>query len=152
MKKIILIFISILLLTGCNERDLPEESIIEDNTQTKNFTLLLTKITNCNNQVKEYYTNQDRTIYFVCLDEIYLKRPHTKDMTLKYHLQNVNQSFEASIKEIVSDIDDIEYLKDGGTKIYNHNEYTIITCNTLEGNQDIYIGDNNMEFQQEYCK
>lgn len=152
MKKIILVCLSLLLLSGCNERNLPEEEIIEDNFITKDFTLNLTKIVGCTNQVKEYYNYQDRTVHFVCIDEIYLKRKNTKDMTLKYHFQNVNQSFDTSIKEIVSDIDDIEYLKDGGTKIYKHNEYTIIVCNTLDGNTDIYFGTPSLEYNQEYCK
>jgi len=151
MKKIISIIITILLLSGCNKRNLPEEGIIENNNQ-KDFNLYLTPKVNCNNQVTEYLTIENRKVYFVCIDEIYLKREDTKDMTLKYHLQNVYQAFDDSIKEIVSDIDDIYYLKDGGTKIYKHNEYTIIVCNTLDGNRDVYFGNSSFDYQREYCK
>lgn len=45
-----------------------------------------------------------------------------------------------------------EILKDGGTKIYNNKEYTVIVCNTLDKNKDIYFGDNNLKYQQGYCK
>ena len=117
----------------------------------KNIHLSINKTENCTNQIKEYYTYQDRTIYFVCLDEINVISKNTK-MSLKYHLENVYQSFDDSIEEIVKDIENIDYLKDGGTKIYHHPEYTIIVCNTLYGNKDIYFGDNRLKYEEEYCK
>lgn len=150
MKKIILVITIILLLTGCNERTLPRKEKIEESSN-KNYTLEITRTPNCKDEIKEYHHQDNRTIYFVCIDEIILKRKTAKDMTLKYHLQNVNQTFSDSIKQLVSDIDDIEYLKDGGTKIYKHKEYTIILCNTIEGNKDIYIGNANMEYKENYC-
>lgn len=42
--------------------------------------------------------------------------------------------------------------KDGGTKKYLTDNYTIIKCNTLEGNKDIYIGDKDMEYEETFCK
>lgn len=150
MKKIILVITIILLLTGCNERTLSKEELIEE-TSNKYYTLELTETKNCKDEIKNYHQQDNRNIYFVCLDEITLKRKNIKDMTLKYHFQNVNQTFNDSIKQLVSDIDDIEYLKDGGTKIYKHKEYTIILCNTIDGNKDIYIGNNNMEYKETYC-
>ena len=150
MKKIILVITIILLLTGCNERTLPKEEEI-DETSNKNYTLEITKTPSCKDQIKEYHQQDNRTIYFVCIDEITLKRKNAKDMTLKYHLQKVNQTFDDSIKQLVSDIDDIEYLKDGGTKIYKHKDYTIILCNKIDGNKDIYIGNPNMEYKENYC-
>lgn len=45
-----------------------------------------------------------------------------------------------------------EIYKDGGTKKYLTDSYTIIKCNTLEGNKDIYIGDKDMEYEEAFCK
>ena len=42
-------------------------------------------------------------------------------------------------KHIIGDV----YL-DGGSKIYIYNDYTIIKCNTLNGNRDVYIGSKDM--------
>lgn len=108
MKKIILVITIILLLTGCNERTLSKEELIEE-TSNKYYTLELTETKNCKDEIKNYHQQDNRNIYFVCLDEITLKRKNIKDMTLKYHFQNVNQTFNDSIKQLVSDIDDIEY-------------------------------------------
>ena len=49
-------------------------------------------------------------------------------------------------------------LNDGGTKIYEDadnytdNGLTLIKCNTLDGNRDIYIGPKDMEYQESFCK
>jgi len=42
--------------------------------------------------------------------------------------------------------------KDGGTKKYLTDNYTIIKCNTLNGNKDIYIGNEDMEYEESFCK
>ena len=65
MKKILLISIIILLLTGWNK---PNKE--ETNLPSKNFTLVITPTKVCNNNTKEYYQNKDRTVYLVCIDEI----------------------------------------------------------------------------------
>ena len=52
-------------------------------------------------------------------------------------------------------MDYIAILKDGGTTIYKSNTYdiTIIKCNTIAGNKDIFIGDYTMNFYNDLmCK
>ena len=49
----------------------------------------------------------------------------------------------------------VDTLKDGGTAIYKSNIYdiTLIKCNTIAGNKDIFIGDYSMNFDNEsMCK
>lgn len=38
--------------------------------------------------------------------------------------------------------------KDGGTRVFKSNTYnlTIVTCNTLDGDKDIYVGNYDMSF------
>ena len=109
--------------------------------------------TNCNLKLNEYYKNNDRLIYTACLDEIYLVRKNSDAvMTLKYYLENVYQTFDDSINELVKDATIDGVLKDGGTKIYKKDNYTIIICNTIDGNKDIYIGNKDFKYEQGYCK
>ena len=44
-------------------------------------------------------------------------------------------------------------LWDGGTVIYSNSRYSIIFCNTLDGNKDVYIGTNDMvnKLNNGYC-
>lgn len=146
MKKIILIIISIFILSGCTTNTLPKEDIDETNS------ILYPKPSlTCNNEPKEYITIENRKIYLVCLEEVYLNKEDNQDITLKYHLQNTYQTIDDSIKSLVSNITDIEILRDGGTKIYKNEKYTIITCKKEQGNKNIYIGTNKLTFKDEYC-
>lgn len=149
MKKIFLIIICLLMITGCDKQELNENKIPDDK-----LILEIVKITGCNNRVTEYYQKigQDRRVYFVCLDEIYVNRENTKQITLEYHFDNVNQSFDASIEQLINQMEMVDVYKDGGTKMYQGNNYRMIVCNTIDGNKDVYFGDMNLEYENDYCQ
>jgi len=108
---------------------------------------------NCNLKLNEYYKNNDRVIYTSCFDEIYVIRKNSDAvMTLKYYLEKVYQTFDDSINKLVSDMEVVSMLKDGGTKVYKKDNYTIIVCNTINGNKDVYIGNKDFKYEQGYCK
>ena len=90
MKKILFIVICLLMITGCSEQKLEENKIPDDT-----LMLELIKTSGCNNQVTEYYqkSDQDRKVYFVCLDEIYIKRENIKQITLEYHFDKTIHNF-----------------------------------------------------------
>lgn len=58
-------------------------------------------------------------------------------ITMEEIIAKANKDLEE--KNIIGDV----YL-DGGSKIYIYNGYTIIKCNTLDGNKDVYIGNKYM--------
>ncbi|MBQ3020695.1 MAG: hypothetical protein IJD92_00545 [Bacilli bacterium] len=122
-------------------------------TYNKNYKLNIVEEDNCNLKLNEYYKYEDRTVYTVCLNEIYLERKNSDGIiTLKYHLENVNQTFDRSINELVTDAIIDSVLRDGGTTIYKKDNYTVIVCNTIDGNKDIYIGNKDLKYEQGYCK
>ena len=41
--------------------------------------------------------------------------------------------------------------KDGGTKMYQGNNYRMLVCNTIDGNKDVYFGDLTLEYENDYC-
>ena len=59
----------------------------------------------------------------------------------KITMEEIIKKADQDLKEknIVGDM-----YKDGGSMIYKYNNYTIIKCNTLDGNRDVYIGTKNM--------
>ena len=118
----------------------------------KNFNIFIEEESNCNLKLNEYYKKDNRTIFTSCLNEINIINEENKQITLKYHLDNINQSFERSINQLVSDAKVDSVLKDGGTTIYKKDNYTIILCNTIAGNKDIYIGNKDFKYEQGYCK
>ena len=149
MKKILIIVICLLIITGCSKQELEE-------TKAPNDTLILelVKTLGCKNQVTKNYqkTGQERKVYFVCLDEIYVKTENSKQVTLEYRFDNVNQSFDASIDQLINQMEMVDVYKDGGTKMYQGNNYRMLVCNTIDGNKDVYFGDMNLEYENDYCQ
>ena len=109
---------------------------------------------NCDNRAKLYYNDNDRKIYTYCLDEINIKT-EGKSYKLSEYLSNHNKL----IDEIIGSMTLISGLNDGGTNIYRdggslgftNNGLTIIKCKTLDGNRDIYIGPESLEFKENFC-
>ena len=114
----------------------------QDNQQIK-----ITKTKECDNQVIEYYQYGEQKVYLVCLDDIKLN-----DVTLKDYFSKAYQTFNDSINSLINNMELIDAYKDGGTKLYKNDTIAIIKCNTTLGNKDIYIGDTNLEYQENYCK
>ena len=114
----------------------------QDNQQIK-----ITKTKECDNQVIEYYQFEEQKVYLVCLDEITID-----DATLKDYFSKTYQTFNDSINSLINNMKLIDTYKDGGTKLYKNDTISIIKCNTIDGNKDIYIGDTNLEYQENYCK
>lgn len=102
------------------------------------------------NKFNIYLERDNRVIYLSSyLDEVYYY-DNTK-MTLKDYITDTNQSMDNSIKSLTDLMNNTGTLKDGGTNIYKSKNYdfTIITCNTISGNKDIFIGDYNMSFNDD---
>lgn len=102
---------------------------------------------NCNYEFKEYLTLQDKKIFTICMDEVYLKE-NNKKITLKDYLKDNNNDIE----EFINKLEHYTTLNDGGTKIYKNDDITLIKCNTLDGSKDIYIGSNNLDTTEAFQK
>lgn len=128
MKKILLIVISLLLLTSC-----------------KNKTNEPIKETTCH-ILKLLSTKNDTRIYTYCLDNTQIKL-NNKKIDLEDYINNNPKGLE----KIIDALELKDILKDGGTKIYK-GDITLIKCNTLEGNKDVYIGNKSLNYKQNFCK
>ena len=102
-----------------------------------------------------YLKRDNRTIYMAGnIEEIYYTAID-KRMTLKDYISKSNQTIDVEIKQLTDNMNLIATLKDGGTTIYKSSEYdiTIIKCNTIAGNKNIFIGDYSMNFDSDLmCK
>lgn len=102
----------------------------------------------------KYLTKEDRTIYLENnIKELYIF-DHQRRWTFKYYVTNTNQSLENSLKSVTDLLEKEANLKDGGTAIYKDKDknMTVIACNTLNGNKDVYIGDYQLSFKDNMCK
>lgn len=102
-----------------------------------------------------YYTGDGYNIYTYCIKSIILDDGKEK-LELKDIIKDNNNIIDGIINELIPK----DTLKDGGTTIYKdsmtknftNNGLTVIKCNTLSGNRDIYIGPDSMEFEEHFCK
>ena len=100
-----------------------------------------------NNAYDEYLIKNEQIVYKKSnIKEIYYVSESGKK-SLKEYIKD-NENFD-NIIENITDILELEHTaKDGGTKVYKSDVYdiTLIRCNTVEKNKDIFIGDYNMQF------
>ena len=102
----------------------------------------------------KYLTKENRTIYLENnIKELYIF-DHQRRWTFKHYVTNANQSLERSLKSVTDLLEKEANLKDGGTAIYKDKDknMTIIACNTLNDNKDVYIGDYQLSFKDNICK
>lgn len=148
MKRICLLICILSLISGCATKK--EEN--NQNNQIEKLEFKLAKKDNCDNQITEYYKYDSKNIYFVCLNELYISN---QNATLSYYLNQNDKSIKDKIEDIKSNLNYKDSLNDGGTKIYKNDNMTLIECHrtSTEGkyNEDIYIGDENLEFSEDFC-
>jgi len=133
-KKIIYLILMLICITGCNKND----SILD---------ITFSNIDDCNRKPQLLIGKDNINIYTYCINNIKVNTSN-KQINLKEYLANNDNSIENIIKTLI--LDDVIY--DGGTKIYKGNNITLIKCNTLEGNKDIYIGNSDMKYKSNFCK
>jgi len=106
------------------------------------------------NKYNIYLERDQRTVFISStIKEVYLIG-EVKD-TLKNYISTTWQTTDDGMNKITDLLNNIETLRDGGTKIYKSKEYniTIIKCNTMAGTHDYFIGDYNMSFDSDsMCK
>lgn len=109
----------------------------------------------CDHEPQIYYDAGTRKIFTYCLDSIKIK---LDDELIEF--KDYLSSNENIIDEIMNNLilkttlfdGGTEIYKDGGTKKYSSKGITLIKCNTIEGNRDIYIGNKYMEYKSNFCK
>ena len=129
-KKLGLIVIMVMILAGCNKKDiLPVEGNVVDDSFT-----MITKLEN------------GRTVYSEFSENYYIDDDGNK-IDLKEALENNY----ISIDEIIKNMECVDSMNDGGSTLYkakgnslnNTKELYLASCNSLEGNggiKDIFIG------------
>lgn len=131
IKKIALMSVLLLGLTGCRDNI----SNISSNANE-----------DCNNKAQLLVEQNDRKIYTYCLNNVTIKINDKEE-----NLKNFIETDSKAIDKIINTLKLKDSFSDGGTKLYKGKNLTLVKCNTLDGNRDIYIGDQNMEFKQNFC-
>ena len=100
----------------------------------------------CNHKANLLIEQDGRKIYTYCLNDT--------TITLNNKEENLKTFIEKNDNAIDRIIDTLELegtLMDGGTKVYKGESLTLVQCNKLDGNRDVYIGAQNMKFKENFC-
>lgn len=129
MKKIFGLCGIFILLSGCG----------------RNYSISFQNQNECN-KPQLLLTKNDKNIYTYCPENTKVKI-NKKEIELKKYIEDNDEAIDKIIKTL--ELEDI--FSDGGTQIYK-GDITLIKCNTLDGNKDIYIGNKNLKFKPNFCK
>lgn len=113
------------------------------------------KKTDIYNSIKynKYYEYSDRIIYFKpYIEEFYIYNDNK--MTLSDYISKTYQTLYDSIQSITDQMDLEATFRDGGTKLYKSKvrDISIVVCNKVTGNKDIYVGDYSMNYESDMCE
>ena len=109
---------------------------------------------NENIKFKEYLKLDNRTIYLAeNVSELFIVEKKNQT-SLKKYIINSTEVVDKLVENITNLLNKQSILKDGGTIIFKNKDknITLIKCNTIDGNKDIYIGDYNLNFKSNICK
>ena len=107
-----------------------------------------------NIKFKEYLKLDKRTIYLAeNVSELFIVE-NKNQTSFKKYIINSTQLVDKLIENITNLLNKQSILKDGGTIIFKNKDknITLIKCNAIDGNKDIYIGDYNLNFKSSMCK
>lgn len=93
------------------------------------------------------FTHNDRDYYYGNTDY----RLYLKELNLRYDLETSLKNNLVTFEDILSKAKNTEIYKDGGSKLYQYNQFEIVVCNTLDGNKDIIVGEPDT-YLIDFCK
>ena len=145
-KKYIIIIILILLIISI---------IILKTIKHKNEIIKINPIDKdiCDYKPHLYYEENGRKVYSYCLDKIEIKEGNSFISLKDYFNNHTIKDFEKRFENGISyDDGGTTVYRDGGTKKILKENTTVLICRTLEGNNDIYIGNKDMDYKHNFCK
>lgn len=93
-------------------------------------------------EVKLYYEDNKQKVYSYCLDSIKFKGKELNKLL----------SDGMKIEELIDTLEKDGDYWDGGSKMYRGKNISVLKCDTIDGNRDIYIGNSEMKYENSFCK
>lgn len=116
----------------------------------KETKLVINEKKNCIGNLDLYYTDKDGNNYYLyCLDSIAIDYgDRILDLDKALTINEIGMDF--IYDEVKKNGETITY-KDGGSLKYSNNNFSLLSCQTVDGNNDYYFGPSNMEYREGFC-
>ncbi len=111
------------------------------------FEIIVDEDNKCSTGTRMYYETKDQKYYFNCLNAIDIKYSEEDIYELNYLLQDNKIKLDDLYKKANSQ----DVYDDGGSTLYHYDNFSILKCNTTEGNKDVIFGDTNLTKSADMC-
>lgn len=107
--------------------------------------------------LNKVYRYQERNVYYYGIDSAMFCDKKDNCYSVVAAIKNKQTTFDKFKEYLEKELSQENLTKlmlfDGGTSIYKKGGYSVIFCNTIDGNKDIYIGNDEMidKLDGEYC-
>lgn len=115
--------------------------------QVVNQTFYVEEKSNCNDLEK--IEMEEYNLYLKCIDVIYETKDHYQ-ISLEEALKNKSLTRKKIKEELTKR--EISWQEGTSTYIDKQDNIAFVLCHTPEGNQDIYVGNVNMRYEENFCK
>ena len=123
------------------------DSKIVNTARYNDFEAIVEEDDYCNEETKIYYENEEQKYYFNCLNKISIKYNEEDTYELDYLLKEKKLEMKDIYKKAISS----DTYDDGGSILYHFDNFNILKCNTLEGNNDIIFGKKDLTKTENFC-
>lgn len=89
------------------------------------------------------FSYNNRNVYYNCLSDVFIKNVELREKI-------IDTNFD--LENFINNLDKVFTFDDGGSIMYSFNNYKILSCNAVDGNNDIIIGNLAMEYEPGFCK
>lgn len=109
---------------------------------------------NCTNSKDLLISTKEYKIYTSCLESVTIKIDLQEFSLQEFLKEKANLEKLIQILKEQTTLNDTTSLiyKDGGSTLYKGANLSLLKCNTIEGNKDIYIGSEKMYYEKNFCK
>lgn len=106
---------------------------------SSNFDFLVVVTTPTEHKKTFAFTHDGRDYYYGNTDY----RLYLTEANLRYDLETSLKNNLITFDSILDKAKNTEIYRDGGSKLYQYNQFEMVVCNTIAGNNDIIIGEPN---------
>lgn len=114
------------------------------------YQMNVTKSASCAKEPVLYKTENDYSIYTYCLDSIKITYRE-----LSKELKDLDIAFNKILLSLLDNEtfkpNDVLQYDDGGSNSFTNKEFTILACNTLNGNKNVYVGPAKFSIKNNFC-
>lgn len=96
----------------------------------------------CKKELNLMFSYNNRNVYYNCLSDVFVEKVELREKVI-----DTNFNLENFINNL-----DVFTVEEDGSIMYSFDNYKILSCNMVNGNSDIIIGNSKMDYEPNFCQ